>query len=76
MWILVDYDDRIISYCSDNMDGNTGWQYYDGKVPFNCTDYRMIDGQLVYDPLPEPVMPEPEVSADVAEILAIIGGEV
>ena len=30
----------------------------------DISDYLYVDGQYVYDPLPEPVQPEPEATAD------------
>lgn len=76
MWVYLDYDNRIISYCPNNMDGNSGWVFFGGELPQNYMDYLLVDGELVYDQMPEHEQSEPEVSADVAEILAIIGGEV
>lgn len=30
----------------------------------DVTDYRYVDGEFIYDPLPEPETPEPEPTTD------------
>lgn len=46
------------------------------KKEKDCTNYLYIDGEYIYDPLPEPEPIEPEPTADeVLNVLLGIGGE-
>ena len=74
----LDTDNRILSACTVLSIGN-----YDGMPIVNTlpdgdiTDYKYIDGKYVYDPLPDPVEPDPEPTTDeVLDVLLGIGGEV
>ena len=74
----LDTDNRILSACVVLSIGN-----YDGMPIVNTlpdgdiTDYKYIDGEYVYDPLPDPVEPDPEPTTDeVLDVLLGIGGEV
>lgn len=74
----LDIDNRILSACIVLSIGN-----YDGMPIVNTlpdgdvTDYKYIDGEYVYDPLPKPVEPDPEPTTDeVLDVLLGIGGAV
>ena len=74
----LDTDNRILSACTVLSIGT-----YDGMPIVNTlpdgdiTDYKYIDGKYVYDPLPDPVEPDPEPTTDeVLDVLLGIGGEV
>lgn len=42
----------------------------------DIADYKYVDGEYVYDPLPDPVEPTPEPTTDeVLDVLLGIGGE-
>lgn len=41
-----------------------GMPFVDELPEGDVSHYRYIDGQYVYDPMPEPERPEPEASAD------------
>lgn len=73
----LDTDNRILSACVVLNIGN-----YDGMPIVNTlpdgdiTDYKYIDGEYVYEPLPKPVEPDPEPTTDeVLDVLLGIGGE-
>lgn len=71
-------DNRILSACIVLSIGN-----YDGMPIVNTlpdgdvTDYKYIDGEYVYDPLPKSVAPDPVPTTDeVLDVLLGIGGTV
>lgn len=77
MWIYVESDGRITCYnAAVSMEGTTGWVLFEGELPDNYTDYRLVNGALVYDPLPE-IEPEPvpDYAGTLIELMAIIDGE-
>ena len=58
-------DNRILSACVVLPNGNyDGMPFVDELPEGDISDYLYIDGQYVYDPLPEPVPPEPMPSGD------------
>lgn len=58
-------DNRILSACVVLPNGNYGGMPLVNVLPDgDISDYLYIDGQYVYDPLPEPVPPEPVPSGD------------
>lgn len=72
----LDTDNRILSACTVLSIGT-----YDGMPIVNTlpdgdiSDYKYIDGEYVYDPLPDPVEPDPEPTTDeVLDVLLGIGG--
>lgn len=74
MWIETDCMDRVTAVSEVEV-LNSGWQKYEGEVPENYPDYVLVNGELVYDPLPEPEPEEPELSL-AEEVLAILLGGV
>ena len=74
----LDTDNRILSACTVLSIGT-----YDGMPIVNTlpdgdiSDYKYIDGEYVYDPLPDPVEPDPEPTTDeVLDVLLGTGGAV
>lgn len=58
-------DGRILSACVVLPNGNyDGMPLVDVLPDGDISDYLCIDGQYVYDPLPEPEQPEPAPSGD------------
>lgn len=58
-------DGRILSACVVLPNGNyDGMPLVDILPDGDISDYLYIDGQYVYDPLPEPEQPEPAPSGD------------
>ena len=80
MWIYLDNDNRVQGYNPNNMDGNTGWVFASEAPPEDFTNYLYVDGEYVYDPLPEPEQPAPaptdseRITALEDTITALIGG--
>lgn len=69
-------DSRILSVCTVLSIGS-----YDGMPIVNTlpdgdvTDYKYIDGEYIYDPLPKPVEPDPVPTTDeVLDVLLGTGG--
>lgn len=58
-------DNRILSACVVLPNGNyDGMPLVDVLPDGDISDYLYIDGQYIFDPLPEPVPPEPVPSGD------------
>ena len=58
-------DKRILSACVVLPNGNyDGMPIVDVLPDGDVSDYLYVDGQYVYDPLPEPEPPEPAPSDD------------
>ena len=58
-------DNRILSACVVLSNGNyDGMPIVDVLPEGDVSDYLYVDGQYVYDPLPEPEQPEPVPSGD------------
>ena len=74
----LDTDNRILSACTVLAIGNYDGMPIVNTLPDgNITDYKYIDGEYVYEPLPKPVEPTPEPTTDeVLDVLLGIGGEV
>lgn len=74
----LDTDNRILSACVVLSIGNYAGMPIVNTLPDgDITDYKYIDGEYVYDPLPKPVEPNPEPSTDeVLDVLLGIGGAV
>lgn len=54
-------DNRILSACVVLPNGNyDGMPIVDVLPEGDISDYLYLDGQYIYDPLPEPEQPEPE----------------
>lgn len=68
MWIEIDCMDRITAVSEVEV-LNSGWQKYEGEVPENYWDYVVVDGKLVYEPMPEPA-PEPEAPTQLDRVEA------
>lgn len=68
--LFLDENNRVIGT------QNTAIAYHGGatvdEVPENEFDYRYVNGEFVYDPLPAPEPPFPEPSTD--EILDVLLG--
>lgn len=74
MWIETDCMDRVTAVSEVEV-LNSGWQKYEGEVPENYRDYVLVNGELVYDPLPVPEPEEPPKN-ELAELIDILlGGE-
>lgn len=52
-------DNRVLSATEDKY-GAEGQPRVDHLPDDDISDYRFIDGEFVYDPLPKPPEPEPE----------------
>lgn len=52
-------DNRILSATEDRY-GAEGQPRVDRLLDDDISDYKYIDGEFVYDPLPKPPEPEPE----------------
>ena len=52
-------DNRVLSATKDKS-GAEGQPRVDHLPDDDISDYRFIDGEFVYDPLPKPPEPEPE----------------
>jgi hypothetical protein len=52
-------DNRVLSATKDKY-GAEGQPRVDHLPDDDISDYRFIDGEFVYDPLPKPPEPEPE----------------
>ena len=70
----LDTDNRILSACVC-LDGFEYTNIVDTLLDDDISDYKYIDGEYVYDPLPEPE-PEPvePTTDDVLNTLLGIGG--
>ena len=67
-------DGRILSTTFDRY-GAEGQPRVDTLPDGNLTDYKFIDGEYIYDPLPEPEPIEPEPTTDeVLNVLLGVGG--
>lgn len=66
-------DKRILSACKVIPNGNyDGMPIVDTLPDGNIYEYRYVDGDYIYDPLPEPSPVEPEPTTD--EVLnALLG---
>ena len=70
----LDTDNRILSACVC-LGGFEYTNIVDVLPDGNISDYRYVDGEYVYDPLPEPEPPTTEPTADdVLDALLGIGG--
>ena len=58
---LAPEDSRILSATEDKC-GAEGQPRVDHLPDDDISDYKFIDGEFVYDPLPKPPEPEPEPS--------------
>lgn len=72
----LDDEKRILSACTVLSTGTYNGMPIVNTLPDDdITDYKYIDGEYVYDPLPDPVEPDPEPTADeVLDVLLGIGG--
>ena len=71
----LDKDGRILSACVC-LDGFEHDNIVDKLPDGDITDYKYINDEYVYDPLPKPEEPEPEPTTDeVLNVLLGIGGE-
>ena len=67
-------DNRILSACVC-LDGFEYTSIVDVLPEGDISDYRYVDGEYVYDPLPKPEPIEPEPTADeIIDALLGIGG--
>ena len=70
----LDADNRILSACVC-LDGFEYTNVVDTLPDRDVSDYRYVDGEYVYDPLPEPEPPTTEPTADeILDALLGIGG--
>ena len=70
----LDAENRILSACVC-LDGFEYENIVDALPDGDISDYRYIDGEYVYDPLPEPESQPVEPTADdVLDVLLGIGG--
>lgn len=70
----LDSENRILSACVC-LDGFEYTNIVDTLPEGNISDYKYIDGEYVYDPLPEPEPQPVEPTADdVLDVLLGIGG--
>lgn len=69
-------DGRILSVCNVLSIGNYDGMPIVNTLPDgNVADYKYVDGEYVYDPLPADPEPEAEPTADeVLDVLLGIGG--
>lgn len=74
MWIETDCMDRVTAVSEVEV-LNSGWQKYEGEVPENYRDYVLVNGELVFDPLPEPEPEEPPKNELEELIDILLGGE-
>lgn len=78
MYVLnLDSDNKILSAWV-KLDGQTygGMSVVDTLPNGDVSDYKYIDGEYAYDPLPEPEPEPPEPTTDeVMNVLLGIGGE-
>ena len=67
-------DNRILSACVC-LDGFEYMNIVDVLPDGDISDYKYIDGEYIYDPLPEPEpQPEEPTADDVLDVLLGIGG--
>ena len=70
----LDTDGRILSACVC-LEGIEYENVVDTLPEGNITDYKYVDGEYVYDPLPEPEpTPEEPTADEVLDVLLGIGG--
>lgn len=55
----IDPENRVLSATEDQY-GAEGQPRVDHLPDDDISDYRFVDGEFVYDPLPKPPEPEPE----------------
>ena len=68
----LDTNNRILSACV-YLEGFEYTNIVDALPEGDISDYRYVDGEYVYDPLPEP-QPEEPTTDDVLDALLGIGG--
>lgn len=67
---------RILSVCVVLPNGNyDGMPIVETKPEGDVTDYLYIDGEYIYDPLPEPEQPEAPTEADYESRIAALEEE-
>lgn len=70
----LDTDNRILSACVC-LEGSEYKNVVDTLPDGNISDYKYVDGEYVYDPLPEPeLQPEEPITNDILNALLGIGG--
>ena len=70
----LDIDNRVLSACIC-LEGFEYMNIVDVLPEGDIFDYRYVDGEYVYDPLPEPEpQPEEPTVDDVLDVLLGIGG--
>lgn len=69
--LFLDEKNRVTG-CQNTTIKYSGGPTVDTLPGGNLADYLFVDGQFVYDPLPQPEPPTPEPTAD--EILNILLG--
>lgn len=69
--LFLDATNRVIG-CQNTAIKYSGGPTVDALPGGNLADYLFVDGQFVYDPLPQPEPPTPEPSAD--DVLDVLLG--
>lgn len=69
--LILDENKRIMSACTALPNGNYGEMPIVGSIPDgNLPDYLYVDGEFIYDPLPEAeaTVPQPSLEERVAAL--------
>lgn len=74
MWLETDCMDRVTAVSEVEV-LNSGWQKYEDEAPENYHDYVLVNGELVFDPLPIPEPEEPPKNELEELIDILLGGE-
>ena len=67
-------DNRILSVCVC-LAGQTYNNIIDTLPDGDITDYKYINGEFIYEPLPEPIQPQEPTIDDIIDTLLGIKGE-
>ena len=67
-------DNRILSVCVC-LAGQTYNNIIDTLPDNEITDYKYINGEFIYDPLPKPIQPQEPTIDDIIDTLLGIKGE-
>ena len=65
---------RILSVCNC-LEGQTYNNIIDTLPDGDITDYKYINGEFIYEPLPEPIQPQEPTTEDIINALLGIKGE-
>lgn len=78
-YAMVDGDNRIIEWSNEHLDGMdvefSNGDYIDTNCVNGVEDFKIVDGQAVYDPLERPQTPEERISELEAALELLLSGE-